>query len=151
MSSTPTNPGDIPASLARRLAAMVYDAFLIAALLMAVAVPPVLLNGGPMRDGSGLGDIKNALFFIYLSGWVFLFYGWFWTHGGQTLGMSAWKIRVIAENGRPVTWRQAFVRLISACLGLANLAGLFNCRLQGWHEKLSGTKTVRVAGIKSSG
>lgn len=150
MNRKPNNPGQTPASLTRRLAAMLYDAFLIAALLMAVAVPPVLLNGGPMRDGSTLGDIKNALFFIYLSGWVFLFYGWFWTHGGQTLGMSAWKIRVIAENGRPVTWRQAFIRLISACLGLANLASLFNRRRQGWHETLSGTKTVHDAGIKPS-
>lgn len=123
---------------------MLYDAFLIAALLMVVATPPVLLNGGPIRDGSTLGEVKNALLLVYLSGWVFLFYGWFWTHGGQTLGMSAWKIRVIGKNGHAITWRQAFIRLISACLGVANVSSLFNSQRLGWHEKLSGTKTVRV-------
>lgn len=148
MNNTPNSPDDFPASLIRRLGAILYDTLLIAALLIAVAVPPVLLNGGPMRDGSALGDIKNTLFFLYLVSWVFLFYGWFWTHGGQTLGMSAWKIRVIGENGRPVTWKQALIRWVSACLGLANLSGLFNRRRLGWHETLSGTKTVRVGGMK---
>lgn len=143
--STAFNTGETPAPLFRRLAAMVYDAFLIAALLMAVAAPPVLLNGGPMRDGSPTGEIKNALFLLYLSGWVFLFYGWFWTHGGQTLGMSVWKIRIVGQHGGAVSWRQASIRLLSACLGLANLACSFNRQRLGWHEKLSGTKTVRVA------
>lgn len=150
MAETPSaaanKPREVPAPLFRRLAAMLYDAFLIAALLMAAAIPPVLLNGGPIRDGSPLGEIQNALFLAYLSGWVFLFYGWFWTHGGQTLGMSAWKIRVIGENDRTVTWRQAFIRLLSACLGLANLVSPFNPQRLGWHEKLSRTKTVHLVG-----
>jgi uncharacterized RDD family membrane protein YckC len=142
--STAYKTRETPAPLIRRLAAILYDAFLIAALLIAVATPPVLLNGGPIRDGSTAGEIKNIFFLVYLSCWVFLFYGWFWTHGGQTLGMNAWKIRIIGQNGAPITWQQAFIRLLSACLGLANLSSPFNQQRQGWHERLSRTKTVRV-------
>lgn len=147
--NTPNKASAIPAPLPRRLAAIVYDGFLIAALLMVTSLPAVLLNDGPIRDGSTFGDIKNALFLVYLSGWVLLFYGWFWTHGGQTLGMTAWKIRITGENGGAVTWRQTFIRLTCACLGFANLGSLFNHQRRGWHEKLSKTKTVLMIPAES--
>lgn len=133
-----------PAGLLRRFAAMVYDAFLIFAMLMLVAAPLVVWNGGPMRDGSVWGEIKNMAFFIYLFGWVCLFYGWCWTRGGQTLGMSAWKIRVTGTQGQPVSWRQAMIRCLSAGLGLINLTALFYRDRRGWHERLSDTRTVRI-------
>ncbi|HEX7027107.1 MAG TPA: RDD family protein [Gammaproteobacteria bacterium] len=140
----PNNIDCPPAPLVRRLAAMLYDAFLIIALMMAVSIPPVLLNGGPIRDGSMAGEIKNFIFLLYLCGWIFLFYGWFWTHGGQTLGMSAWKIRVVSETGGAITWKQTLIRLLCACLGLANLACVFNRKGLGWHEQLSKTKTILI-------
>ncbi|OGI41569.1 MAG: hypothetical protein A2150_00620 [Candidatus Muproteobacteria bacterium RBG_16_64_11] len=41
----------------------------------------------------------------------FLFYGWFWTRGGQTLGMRAWRLRLTRADGGPVTWRRAALRI----------------------------------------
>ena len=133
-----------PAGLFRRFAAMVYDGFLIAALLMLVSTPPVMINGGPFLDGTAAGSIKNFVFFIYLVAWVTAFYGWFWTHGGQTLGMSAWKIRVISDNTGKLTWKQVIIRCLSAVLGLGNLSSPFNNERKGWHEYLSHTKTVHI-------
>jgi uncharacterized RDD family membrane protein YckC len=123
---------------------MVYDSLLIFAMLMLVASPLVIWNGGPMRDGNAWGEIKNMAFFIYLFGWVCLFYGWCWTLGGQTLGMSAWKIRVTDIHGQTVSWQQAMIRCLSAGLGLSNLTALFYRDRRGWHERLSGTRTVRI-------
>lgn len=136
------NPLSQPASLRRRFAAILYDAFLIVALLMLVATPAVLLNGGVLHDGTPAGEIKNGLFLIYLLCWTVAFYTWFWTHGGQTLGMNAWKIRITGNNGRAITWKQAVIRCLSACLGLANLSCLISQDKRGWHEQLSGTRTI---------
>src|SRR3546814_15221118 len=38
------------------------------------------------------------------------FFGWFWTHGGQTLGMRVWRVRVRRDNGDSLNWVSAAVR-----------------------------------------
>lgn len=43
---------------------------------------------------------------------AFGFFGWFWTQGGQTLGMRAWKIRVVDLNNNYSTWTQAGRRFL---------------------------------------
>jgi uncharacterized RDD family membrane protein YckC len=134
-----------PAGLFRRLAAMVYDLFLLAAILFLAAVPPVLINGGAITgDGPG-GEFKQAAFTIYLAAVAFLFYGGFWTRGGQTLGMAAWRIRIVRPDGEPISWRQAAIRWATACLGLANIGCLFAADRRGWHERLSNSHTVYQA------
>jgi uncharacterized RDD family membrane protein YckC len=47
------------------------------------------------------------LFSIY-----YLFFGWFWTHGGQTLGMRAWHMRLVTSEGKLISWKQGFFRFI---------------------------------------
>ena len=86
------------ASFLRRLGAMTYDAFLLFALLMIAAIPVVVIAG------ANSAFFKSPLYTLYLYSICFLFYGWFWTHGGQTLGMRSWKIRVIRDDGLPLGW-----------------------------------------------
>ena len=118
---------------------------LLLAVLLAASIPPVLLNGGPMRNGTSLGEFKNTAYLLYLLLLILLFYGWFWTRNGQTLGMAAWRIRVLSEDGLPPSWKQVLMRLGTALLGLANLWVWFDSRQQGWHERLSRTRTVRIS------
>jgi uncharacterized RDD family membrane protein YckC len=45
-----------------------------------------------------------------LEAWLFvvlgLYFTWFWIHGGQTLPMKTWRIRVVTKDGLPLTpWR----------------------------------------------
>jgi uncharacterized RDD family membrane protein YckC len=137
------NNGTAPASLKRRLAALVYDSFLLTAVLFIAALPPTFINGEAIvADGS----IKHLAFILYLLLIWFVFYGWFWTHGGQTLGMSAWRIRVITRDGQSISWRNALIRWLTAVLGIANFSILLIPGRCGWHEKLSGTRTVRLKG-----
>ena len=77
-------------SLLRHFAAMLYDTFLLLAILLLAGLIAVTLNGG---EAIGQG---NPFFLLYLLAVSFLFYGWFWTHGGQTLGMRSWKIKLIS-------------------------------------------------------
>ena len=118
---------------------MLYDLFLLFAVLFFAALPPVVLLENP----SG-----HPLFSVYLYAVIFLFYGWFWTHGGQTLGMRAWRMRVVAADGKQVNWLQALIRFHAACLswillGTGILWALFDSRKQTLHDHLSKTLLIR--------
>tara|TARA_R110002050_G_scaffold1244_1_gene8474 strand:- start:13645 stop:14118 length:474 start_codon:yes stop_codon:yes gene_type:complete len=111
-------------SLLRHLAVVVYDLLLLASVLLfaaaiAVGVNAVVTGGQAITAG-------NPFFFIYLLAVSFLFYGWFWTHGGQTLGMRTWKVFLVSENGHTISWRQAFLRFIIA------MPSWFACGIGFW-------------------
>jgi uncharacterized RDD family membrane protein YckC len=120
-------------SLLKRLIAIIYDSLLLFGVLFFAALIPSLISGGP---------IKHPLFSLYLYLVAFLFFGWFWTHGGQTLGMKAWRLRVINEDGSPIGWGKAFVRYLVASiswliLGLGFLWALFDPKKQTLHDHLT--------------
>jgi uncharacterized RDD family membrane protein YckC len=120
------------------LAAIVYDSLLLAALLFAATALILPFN-------SGHAFRPDQYFYpVYLIGVSFLFFGWFWTHGGQTLGMRAWKIKILTKDGKPIDWRQASLRFFSALLswlifGLGFWWILFDKQKRGWHDRLSET------------
>lgn len=93
----------LAASLWRRLAAMVYDGLLMFAVLILIGASML-----PFTKGLGI-DPDNPVFKVYVFGAIYIFLAWFWTHGGQTLGMRAWKIRLLQTQGEPVSWRQALI------------------------------------------
>ena len=39
-----------------------------------------------------------------------LYFAWFWVHGGQTVAMKTWHVRVVRLDGRPLGWRGALAR-----------------------------------------
>ncbi|MDH3355608.1 MAG: RDD family protein, partial [Chromatiales bacterium] len=91
----------------------------------------------------------NPLIYIYYLGISLLFYGWFWTHGGQTLGMRVWRIQVIDESGEPVNWSQAAIRfgvaLLSwCCIGTGFLWALFDNKSRGWHDLASKSRLIVI-------
>ncbi|HEY3487260.1 MAG TPA: hypothetical protein VGL10_04285, partial [Gammaproteobacteria bacterium] len=53
----------VPAGIGRRFGALIYDSCLLTAILLLASVPPVMLNGGPLRDGSPHAALKNGLYF----------------------------------------------------------------------------------------
>lgn len=105
--TAPADPVRPPAALWRRLAAIVYDALVLAAvILFATALV------SPFVD-TETSTPANPLLGIYLCGVAFVFIGWFWTHGGQTLGMRAWRLQLVTTDGDAVRWRHALLRLVS--------------------------------------
>ena len=69
----------------------------------------------------------------------FCFYGWFWTHGGQTLGMKTWKMKLQLDNGQSITWMLALIRFIAALIswsaaGLGFLWSMFDPQRRTWHD-----------------
>lgn len=142
----------VPAGLFRRLAAMVYDGLLLLGLLIVVAALVVL--GTVLVIGSEAFQAHNPLvgnpvFFGFLVLVCFGFYGWFWTHGGQTLGMRAWKLRLVTAAGQPVTWgiaAQRFVYALAAWLplGLGFFWLLIDDERMAWHDRWSKTVLVHL-------
>ena len=92
----------------RHLAIIIYDGFLLLALLF-LATAIVL----PFNDGEAF-TASQYIFPFYILLISFIFYGWFWTHGGQTLGMKTWKIKVRSFDNKPITWSLALNRFLMA-------------------------------------
>ena len=92
------------APLARRLAALSYDGLLLLAVLLfasALLIPLAKTGATPSY---------HPLRTLYLLCVSFGFFGWFWTHGGQTLGMRAWRLQLQGCDGNQVSWRRAALR-----------------------------------------
>lgn len=134
---------EVPAGLLRRLAAIVYDSMLLFGVLFGATA--VLL---PFTGGEALAP-EQPLYLLYLLGVSFLYFGWCWTRGGQTLGMKAWRVKTQACGGGPVSWGMAGRRYMVALLGwLAAGTGFWWALVdrghRTWHDRLSRTELVRV-------
>ena len=131
-------------SLPRRLAAIAYDLLLLLAVLFVASFLALMVNGGaPVQSG-------NPFYTAYMLLVVFLIYTWFWVHGGQTLGMRAWRLRVLRNDGQPLTWGDALKRFLCAFLSLLPLGigffwSVFDNENRAWHDRLSHTRLVLVS------
>ena len=134
------------APLWRRLAAIAYDTLLLIALWFATAALLLLLSGGqltaPDRPLWLLAAEQGALVAV-----TWGFFVWFWTHGGQTLGMRAWRLKLVTEYGGPVSLPAANRRLLAAVLsfgaaGLGFIWILLDRERCAWHDRLSGTRVI---------
>jgi uncharacterized RDD family membrane protein YckC len=122
----------------RRLAAVLYDLLLLIAVLFVATALLLPLNKGEAFTG------QQFFYPLYLLIISFLFYAWFWTHGGQTLGLRAWKIKVLTFDLKPVSWKQALLRFVTAILswglfGLGFFWILVDKNHRSWHDNLSKT------------
>ena len=134
-----------PPSLLRRLAAMLYDTFLVVAL---VAVVNAIALAVVVRATGGEQEVLSAPVVQLLTVTsVFGFFCLFWLKNGQTLGMQAWRIKLVDYNGNPPTAGRAIVRccgalLSAACLGLGYLWCLVDRNHRYWHDYLSRTELI---------
>ena len=138
-----TTPNLPHCSLPRRLGATFYDSLLlVAVLLLASLIALPLLGDNPSRPAI-------LLFRIYLVLSAFGFFAWFWTHGGQTLGMRVWRIRIQHHGGGPITLWQALLRFLVAivswlALGLGFIWSLFDKEKLTWHDHFSMSELVVI-------
>lgn len=148
-------PPDCPnAGLWRRLAALVYDSFLLFGLLV---VPVFVLVALTSKSGTAYGTegVTHELPML-APGWVMLgyevlvicaFYTYFWRSKGQTLGMQAWRLQLCNREGQPATLKQCAIRLLvgapALLLGAAGYWWLwFDREQRTWHDRASDTRVV---------
>ena len=111
--------GDKPtyANGLRRIAAIFYDSILLTGILFAATAFLLTFNNG---EAFQPGNLIYSAALILISG---IFFTWFWTHGGQTLGMRAWKIRLEKADGTPCDAKAAISHWIVGMI-LGSLMGL---------------------------
>jgi len=134
-----------PATLTRRLLAIVYDTLIVVAISMIVVLIGVAINGGEAIDTPlGKASLQSALLCTN-----FLFFGYCWTRAGRTLGMLAWHLRVQNHDGSRLSWTQALIRFFGGAVSLLFLGlGFFMMLLSderlAWHDRWSNSVVVRT-------
>lgn len=165
------SPGADPATLRapglmRRLACFVYEGVLLFGVLMisGYLYSSLTQQRHALQGRAGL----QAFLFVVLG----IYFVYFWSHGGQTVAMKAWNIRVVDAHGAPVSQPRALVRYLLAwlwfvpalvTLSLADLhgsgafVGLLGVNVLGyallsrlhplrqfWHDAVGGTRLVHA-------
>lgn len=131
------------AGLARRITSMLYEGLVIfSILLVGFLLPQIVLYGFGLQAA-------GRLLVLHVVVLLLVYFGWCWTHGGQTLPMKTWKLRIIDEQGGPVRPAQAVLRYGAAwpsiCfLGIGLLWSLIDRDRQFLHDRLAGTRIVNA-------
>lgn len=137
-------------SLFRRLAAMLYDALLVSALLFLATIPFIAVRGGePVETGD------NLFYSLVLIGVVFAFFVGFWSRSGRTLGMQSWGLQLETRDGQLPSTATASIRFLAALLsllpfGLGFFWQLFDKDALTWHDRISKTRLVYYPKDKKS-
>ena len=89
----------------KRIAASIYDLFLLLGVWFAVGSLAVWINGG-IIETKWIGPCL-----VFISTWIF--YGYFWTHGGKTLGMAVWKFEIYSIDENKINFQKVSIRFFS--------------------------------------
>lgn len=134
MNSESTGPK--PCSLPRRLLAMGYDTVIVLGLLLigAALVSPL--------DSGNQHALQDPAFTAYLLMIWFFYLACCWIKGGMTVGMRAWRLTLVADQGVSIGWKFCLLRfsvslLSVAAFGLGFLWSLFDRRRRCWHDLAS--------------
>lgn len=135
------NPGK-PCGLVRRLAIIFYDFAIVISLLILATMLAMFAGFG------GRTALKDPGYTLYLFAVWFLYVTWCWHHGGMTVGMRAWRVRIEDEKGLKPGWGRSAVRFFAALLstavaGMGYLWSLVDSRQRTWHDIISNTRMIR--------
>ncbi|QIB66767.1 RDD family protein [Kineobactrum salinum] len=143
-SSLPGTP-----ALPRRLLALLYDTLLVIPLI-GVTVALATVVSMALSGNSAAGDyyqLHPQWVQLIAFGCVVTFCTAFWHKSGQTLGMQAWRVKLVDSSGAPPTVGRCVLRcagalLSAACLGLGYAWCLVDRRGRYWHDYFSGTELL---------
>lgn len=137
------------AEIWRRLAALVYDAFILLALSMAFGTVALVVASlfGSKPDDSFTPVVNQHLTFALWYLVLASFYYYFWRRDGQTLGMRAWRLRLLDWQGGLASPRHCIIRALIAPALIALFLLAYFWKLIDkdklcLHDRLSNTKVV---------
>jgi uncharacterized RDD family membrane protein YckC len=136
------------AGFGRRVAALLYDSVLLAALLVIFTSGAVFLNHRVAVEPATAG----AWAYLYRAGLIGVIAGYYlvnWTRSGQTLGMRAWHLRAVTPSGHPLSWKAAALRFVFGLLawapGALGVLWLYaDPEHLALHDRLSKTRIVHL-------
>lgn len=159
-----TGAAPVVPGLWRRMACFLYEGVLLFGVVMIAGY--LFSSLTQQRHALSGRHGLQAFLFIVLG----IYFAWFWSHGGQTVAMKAWNIRLVGRDGSPVSERRALLRyllswlwfvpalltlwlsdlksgaavtgvMLSGVIGYAVLA-LLHPQRQFWHDAVCGTQLI---------
>lgn len=130
-------------AISRRLASMLYESLLLLGVLSVTFILPHVLLG--VFGGINAGPLATRLHFFLV---LLAYFVWFWLHGGQTLAMKTWKLRLTSADGGPLRPMQALLRYLLAwpsllLLGIGIFWAIFDREKRFLHDRIAGTRILR--------
>ena len=102
----------------KRIAATIYDLFLLLGVWFLVGSIALGVKYLLVGEVSSLNP-NFGMTLVIFSTWIF--YGYFWTHGGKTLGMAVWKFEIYSLDNKKINLKKIsirfFINLITFFLG----------------------------------
>lgn len=123
---------------------MIYDSLMLFGLLFVAAIPLVLIDE-QVREQFWMESIIR----VYLLLVSFGYFAASWRRGGQTVGMRAWKIRLLDDSSLSTpSWRAITIRFVMAIVswlpfGAGYLWILLDSRRRAFHDLVSRTSVFR--------
>jgi uncharacterized RDD family membrane protein YckC len=96
-----------PPGLKRRLASLLYESILVFAVLMIAT----LVFSVAIQQRHALQWRWATMSFLALV--IAAYFIWCWRRSGQTLAMQTWHLRLVREDGQPLTLTRAVLRHLS--------------------------------------
>jgi len=134
--------------LLRYLAVILYDSLLLfSVLFLATGIAYTITDGAivyPIKDVQ-----VNVMFQVYLLVVSFFYFAWSWVRGGQTLGMKAWRVRLVANDNQAISLRQCLLRFLLSIVswlifGMGFFWAFFNQQHRTWHDLISDTHLIVI-------
>jgi uncharacterized RDD family membrane protein YckC len=140
--------GGFSAGFGRRLAALLYDALLLAGLMLIFTTALVML----LTRAAILPETAGLWAYVYRSALLAIIIGYYvlnWTRSGQTLGMRAWHLRAVDEQGKRMSARAACWRFLYGVIawvpaGLGVLWLYFDPQHLALHDRWSRTRVIHL-------
>tara|TARA_R110000824_G_scaffold7892_6_gene35899 strand:- start:10027 stop:10536 length:510 start_codon:yes stop_codon:yes gene_type:complete len=155
MNESTQAPNLEPATLWRRLAAILYDSIIIIAIWIVVGFVVLSAFGIDQaqvvqNERVQMDPLYRLTLFCSMILSAYLFFAWFWTHSGQTLGMQAWKLRVQNADASAISYKQSLIRFVLApcsflLLGAGYFYVFFNPQKQTFHDKMSHSIVTKIS------
>jgi uncharacterized RDD family membrane protein YckC len=122
------------------MASFVYEGVLLFGVLM---IAGYLFSSLTQQRHALVGRHGLQAFLFVVLGVYFV---WFWSHGGQTVAMKAWHIRLVTREGKPVSQARALARYVLCWLWfLPALLALYVSGLDGGSATFSLLSTGVIA------
>ena len=135
-----------PAPLRLHIAAAVYDLLPLLGLWFLAGLLALAFTGGTLDPHRRADKLLVQALVLTLSAAYFVVS---WARGGQTIGMRAWRLRVVGNDGHALPWPRAILRLVVALVSAVALGAgfwwaLLDPQSRTWHDIAAGSVMVRL-------
>jgi uncharacterized RDD family membrane protein YckC len=122
---------------------MFYDGLIVLGLLVVASAIAL-----PFGDADKTA-FRHFWFTLWLAATCFAYFGASWRYAGMTLGMRAWRVKLVSRDGRALSWTRCLSRFIAGlvslgALGLGVAWALVDGRNRTWHDLIAGTLLLRT-------